>query len=681
MWTLSSADAAPLPLPLPLPPPLPPQRCEKQRDEARALLVDDMAALTSALIDLKDGAPALQIAVNDAEIALADAEDLLQDKLHAAREAQAALSDALTRFSEFFNGDWNATLTRCAGQDTTDPCRAELASANAKRNALSAIASDASAAVMAAEAAVQEAEDGAAERVLSAAYDAQAQRIRELQTAVNIATSSESSAFAAYLTAVKACPPTGDDDRPLIEVHGDLIQVQLALLGAALTAAPDPEPDAQPLSSDWRDDAKALNLSASGWPRSCPVRQQWAWKKFNSTIDSAEAALSSLRSTVDRLQTYVDAKKQAVKDARKARRQALAERRTAKAALQGANAALAASQHRYDAAVQAKAAVELACRGDATTPVCASRIQNATLAYNRASTDTTGKSLVVLAAEARLTTAETALAQATSALQAARAALAASFKRQQTRLQELQDAITAAMATQRAASLRYRKVLRACRHLVFENTDGVVDAEWHDVDVAAAVQASSDASDTHAKRLMELLLQYAGGTAAPQPLILAAGPAQSGANDAYLEHAASAADLCRQAGAGWIDASISFVVTGAGVADANGLYVPSFLASYSPTVFQKPGTDLYLFQTSIEQFTDTGHWFLARIYSLADDETNGLYSLSAERNHHLDLYEAPAGSPASRFRTPITDSWETVTGVAPAPQIVQCCPSWSYACS
>ena len=38
------------------------------------------------------------------------------------------------------------------------------------------------------------------------------------------------------------------------------------------------------------------------------------------------------------------------------------------------------------------------------------------------------------------------------------------------------------------------------------------------------------ASETHAKRLMELLLQYAGGTAAPQPLILAAGPAQSGAN-------------------------------------------------------------------------------------------------------------------------------------------------------
>jgi hypothetical protein len=372
--------------------------------------------------------------------------------------------------------------------------------------------SDASAAVDAAEAAVQEAEDGVttAERVLSAAYDAQAQGIRQLQAAVNAAAAAESSAFAAYLVAVKACPPTDDDDdQSLIDAHGELIQVQLALAGAALTTAPDPDLDAQPLSSDWHDDAQALNLSASDWPRSCPVRRQWAWKNFNITIDSAEAALSSLRSTVDRLQADVDAEKQAVEDARKARRQALAERRAAKAALQDANAALIASQLRYDASVEAKAAVELACRGHATTPVCAFRIQNATLAYNRASTDNAGRSLAVRAANARLAAAEAALVQATAALQAARDALAAAFERQQTRLQELQDDINAATARQRAASLRYRKVLRVCRHLSGENTVDVVDAEWHDVGVAAAVQASSDAREAHAKRLMELLLQYA----------------------------------------------------------------------------------------------------------------------------------------------------------------------------
>jgi hypothetical protein len=495
------------------PPPIPnPIPCEERRHEARAVLVDKIGALTSTLTSLKDGAPALQTAVDDAETALADAEDILQDKLHAAREAQAALGDALTRFSEFFYGDWNATLTRCAGQGTTDPCRADLASANAKRNALSAVVSDASAAVNAAEAAVQEAEDGvtAAERVLSAAYDAQARGMRQLQAAVNAAAAAESSVFAAYLAAVKVCPPTDDDDdQSLIDAHSELIQVQLALAGAALATAPDPDPDAQPLSSDWHDDAQALNLSASDWPRSCPVRRQWAWKNFNITIDSAEAALSSLRSTVGRLQADVDARKQAVEDARKAWRQALAERRAAKAALQDANAALIASQLRYDASVEAKAAVELACRGHATTPVCAFRIQNATLAYNRASTDNAGRSLAVRAANARLAAAEAALVQATAALQAARDALAAAFERQQTRMQELQDDINAATARQRAASLRYRKVLRVCHHLSGENTADVVDVEWHDVDVAAAVHASSDASETHAKRLMELLLQYA----------------------------------------------------------------------------------------------------------------------------------------------------------------------------
>ena len=40
------------------------------------MLVDKIGALTSALTGLKDGAPALQTAVDDAETALADAEDV-----------------------------------------------------------------------------------------------------------------------------------------------------------------------------------------------------------------------------------------------------------------------------------------------------------------------------------------------------------------------------------------------------------------------------------------------------------------------------------------------------------------------------------------------------------------------------------------------------------------------------
>lgn len=110
-----------------------------------------------------------------------------------------------------------------------------------------------------------------------------------------------------------------------------------------------------------------------------------------------------------------------------------------------------------------------------------------------------------------------------------------------------------------------------------------------------------------------------------------------------------------------------FLVTSAGTEEANGLYVQSYLASYSgPPVYQKPGTNLYLFRWARTE------WFLAHVDSLSTAEVNGFPSgeaTSAERNHRL--YQAPATS-VSPSATPVTIGWSAVTGQEPAPRVQQC---------
>ena len=488
-------------------PPVGPRPCDHERDEKHEALTEKMDDLTTALTNLKDGAPPLQHAVDQAEQELADAEDELQDKLEAAHAAQDELVQAQKQYDDFMPL-WESTYRRCAG-DNTEPCRTDKADVDARKSSLAAQLSDAKAAANSAEADVEAARAVVVEKeaALKYAYDEQAAGIRELQRAVNALAGPQQAAFGAYLEAAKDCPP---DELGPQQLHEDL-QAQLVLAGFASTPAADSADGVQPLSADWHVDAAELNITDSHWATPCHVQRRRAAARFNRTIDAAQSALTALQEAVPRLQRVVDEKNDAVALRREEKNVALEARKAAAATLADKREAQHATQQEFNSALQNKLDVGTSCQPDPLTPECQANIAGANARYTQAAEANALALQEVQDAKAALDEANQNVERAVAALATAVAELKAAFADQQRRLQALQTDINTAMAAQRRASLDYRKVLRVCRHISTEATVGQVDVGWHDVPVDVAVQQSTEASESHARQLMALLSSYAAG--------------------------------------------------------------------------------------------------------------------------------------------------------------------------